>query len=300
MGSLLFYVIFAKMNNMMIFIYIAIFVFGLCIGSFLNCLTYRLEKAEGLGKGRFQKKSGFFWGRSFCPKCEHKLGVWDLIPVVSFLMLKGKCRYCKKKISFQYPLVEIVTGLLLIFNFQFLISNQFLIFNFQFLIYAFYLLLINCLLIIIFLYDLKHYIILDKIIYPAIGLALIFNFQWFSRLTTSFSISKHFSIFQFSIMSAFAAAAFFFLIWFVSKGKWMGFGDVKLAFFMGLFLGWPNILVALFLAFLIGSFVGIISISLGKKKFKSEVPFGPFLIIGTFIALFWGNEIMSWYLSFIK
>lgn len=279
------------MNNMMTFIYIAVFVFGLCMGSFLNCLTYRLGQSEGV-KGKAQKKVGFLRGRSYCPKCKHKLSIWDLIPLISFLALQGKCRYCKKKISFQYFLVEIVTGLLLIFNFQFLISNQFPIFNFQFLISAFYLLLINCLLIIVFLYDLKHYIIPDRIIYPAIGLALIFNLQ--------FLISKQFSIFQFSIMSAFAAATFFFLIWFVSHGRWMGFGDVKLAFFMGLFLGWPNILVALFLAFLIGSFIGVISMALGKKKLKSEMPFGPFLIIGTFIALFWGAQLVDWYLNFLS
>ena len=264
---------------MMLF-YITIFIFGLCIGSFLNCLIYRLETGRSFVKGR-----------SFCPKCKHKLGFWDLIPIISFLMLKRKCRYCKNKISLQYPIVEIATGLLLILNFKFLIFDQFLIFNFKTLLFIVYLLIINCLLIIVFIYDLKHYIIPDKIIYLAIGLALIFNG---SAALTALSSLKGF---QFSILSAFIAGGFFFLIWLISQGKWMGFGDVKLGFFMGLFLGWPNILTALFLAFVIGSLAGLALISVGRKKFKSEVPFGPFLIIGTFLALFWGREILGWYLG---
>ena len=247
-------------------LYIAIFVFGLCIGSFLNCVIYRLQKTKS-----------FLKGRSICPKCKHILKWYDLLPVVSFIALRGKCRYCRKKISWQYPLVELGTALIFILIFNF----QFSIFNFQ----TFYLLVTACFLIIIFIYDLKTYFILDKIIYPAIGIVLLWN------------IFNNWSGLLMLLLTAFLSAAFFFIIWLLSKGKAMGFGDAKLGFLMGLFLGFPGILVALFFAFLGGALVGLGLISSGKKKLKSQVPFGPFLITGTFVALFWGEKIVSWYLS---
>jgi len=258
-------------------IYFFVFLFGLEVGSFLNCVIYRLQAGES-----------FLKGRSYCPHCKHKLSWQDLIPILSFLILKGKCRYCHQKISWQYPLVEISTGLifLLIFNSKFLISNEFLIFQFlNFLYYS----IVSCLLIIIFVYDLKHYLIPDKIIYPAITLAVIFNFK--------FLIFKQFQIFNYSILSAFGAAGFFLAIFLISRGKWLGFGDVKLGFFMGIFLGFPNILIALFFAYLIGAIIGIGLVFARKKTLKSEVPFGPFLVIGTFIALFWGEKIIDCYLK---
>jgi len=241
-----------------VFLSIIIFVFGLIVGSFLNCLIYRLEKKES-----------FLGGRSYCPSCWHSLNWLDLIPVLSFLLLKAKCRYCQKPISWQYPLVEIATGLffLLILNFQFSIFN----------------LIIACFLIVIFVYDLKHFIIPDKVVFPAI---LVSGLYLFLRYDASY------------IYAAFGAALFFFLFVFLSRGKWMGIGDIKLAFLMGLFLGFPNILVALFLAFLIGAVVGIALITTKKKELKSEIPFGPFLVLGTFIALLWGERLVDWYLRF--
>ncbi len=234
--------------------YLFIFILGLAVGSFLNCVIYRLETG-----------GSFLRGRSFCPHCKHFLGWPDLIPVLSFLILKGRCRYCHKKISFQYPLVEIATGLLflLIFNFQFSIFNY----------------LIAPFLVIIFVYDLKHFIIPDEVIYPAIAIAAICNFSAWP--------------------SALGAAAFFGAIVLISRGKWMGVGDIKLGFLMGLILGWPNILVALFLAFLIGAIIGVGLIVSGKKTLKSEVPFGPFLVTGTIISLFWGQKIINCYLNFL-
>ena len=263
-----------------LFFYIFIFLFGLAVGSFLNCAIYRLENNQS-----------FLKGRSFCPHCKHQLGFWDLMPVLSFLCLRGKCHYCKKRISIQYPLVELATGLLflLIFNYQFSISNEFSISNFQNLLVIGYWLLVSSFLVIIFVYDLKHYIIPDKVIYPAIIIALIFNFQ--------FLIFNQFSIFKFSILSAMGAASFFAAIVAISRGKWMGIGDIKLAFLMGLLLGFPNIAVALFLAFFLGAIIGVGLIMLGKKTMKSEVPFGPFLIIGTLVALLWGQELINWYVK---
>ena len=269
--------------------YIFVFLLGLTVGSFLNCVIYRLEKNES-----------FLKGRSYCPHCKHILGWQDLIPVLSFFILRGKCRYCGKRISWQYPLVEIATGLLflLIFNFKFLISKQFLIFNFLNLFYHW---VIASFLIIIFVYDLKYYIIPDKIIYPAIALTFLYQFfhslefeNWnlFRIWNLEFGILK-------PLLSAFLASIFFLIIVLFSKGKWMGGGDIKVAFFMGLFLGFPNILVALFFAYFIGAIIGIGLIVSKKKTLKSEVPFGPFLVIGMFIALFWSQAIINFYLYFL-
>ena len=260
-------------------IYLFVFIFGCCWGSFLNCLIYRLEKGEG-----FVKK------RSACPKCKRKL-IWkDLLPIVSFCWLGGKCRYCKKKISWQYPAVEIATGLvfLLIFNFKFLIFNQFLIFNFKTLAELFYCWLVACFLIIIFVYDLRHYIIPDWAVYPAIG--LVFVYQLFANYNSFFNF----------LLAGIGVAGFFFAIWLVSKGRAMGFGDVKLAFLMGLLLGFPKILLAVFVACFSGSLLGLALIVLGKKKLKSALPFAPFLVAGTFAVLFWGEQVIKWYLSYMS
>ena len=236
------------------FFYPFIFLFGLAVGSFLNCIIYRLEENKS-----------FLRGRSYCPYCKHTLNWQDLIPIFSFLLLKGRCRYCKKHISLQYPLVELTTGFLFVLCFLFHVP--------------YFIFIIAPFLIVIFVYDFKHYVILDKVIYPAIVIAAVFNFtNW---------------------LSALGSALFFLAIVLVSRGKWMGIGDIKLAFLMGLILGWPNILVALFLAFMIGAIIGMGLILSGKKSLKSEVPFGPFLVTGTLIALFWGQLIIDWYFSLL-
>ena len=258
------------------------FLFGLCAGSFLNCIIYRLHIKESSLKGF-----------SHCPYCKRRLSWKDLIPILSFIILKGRCRYCHQKISLQYPLVETTTGLLFlsIFIFQNLQG-----FN---PCYLFYLLVISCFLIIIFVYDLKHYLIPDKIVYPVIGITFLYqlfrilnleNWNLFRIWDLEFGILG-------PLLSAFIASAFFLIIVLFSRGKWMGIGDVKLAFFMGLFLGFPKILAALFLAFLIGAIIGLELIILGKKKLSSEVPFGPFLVTGTFLALFFGENLINWYIN---
>lgn len=243
---------------------ILIFILGLVIGSFLNCVVYRTEK-----------KRTFLKGRSFCPHCKHVLSWQDLIPVFSFLILKGKCRYCRKKISFQYPLIELATALLfvLIINLESSILNIIFLF------------IISAFLIIIFVYDLKHLIIPDKFIYPAIVISFIYQL-----------INLRLGILN-NILAGLAGLFLFLSIVIVSHGKWMGVGDVKLVFLIGLLLGWPEILVALFISFFSGAIIGIGLISAKKKGLKSEVPFGPFLVFGTFIALFWAVEIIQYYFN---
>ena len=235
----------------------------------MNCLIYRLET-----------KQGFLLGRSFCPKCRHILEWHDLIPLFSFILLKGRCRYCRKKISIQYPLVELFTGILFLL---------FFIFHFSFFIY-----LISCFLIAIFVYDLKHYIIPDRLIYPAIALAL------FYQLFEAWSFGRWGMFEVRNLVYGTLPSLFLLGIILISGGKWMGLGDFKLAILMGLILNWPKVLVALFFSFFIGGIMGIALLLTKKKKLTSEVPFAPFLVSGTFIALFWGEEIINWYLAFLK
>jgi len=237
---------------------IFVFIFGLCLGSFLHSIAYRTAN-----------KQSFLKGYSYCPKCKHRLGAVDLVPVLSFVFFKGRCRYCHQKISWQYPLVEILTGVILLLIF--------LKFNSNFL----YIALISSIFIIVFVYDLNYYLIPDKLVYLGIIIVLL----------NEFSLSR--------LLIALFAGGFFFLIWFFSHGRWMGFGDVSLVFLIAMFLGFPLILVSLFSAFLIGAIIGLSLIVIGRKGLRSKVPFGPFLVIGAFIALFWGNALINWYIGLI-
>ena len=260
--------------------HLLVFIFGLLIGSFLNAVIHRLDTGESIVSKR-----------SHCPKCGHTLSWYELIPVVSFIMQRGRCRACDKKISLQYPAVELGTASLFILIFQLTADYPL---GWQFLATA-YLFIITSLLIVIFVYDLKHYIIPDKIVFPAVGIALGYRvFEVFN-----FGFIPDFHGLLNPVISAFLASAFFAAIFFISRGTWMGFGDVKLAFLMGLILGWPNILAALIFAFILGGIVGIGLVLQGTKDMKSQVPFGPFLVAGTFVAIFWGKEIIDWYLALL-
>ena len=267
--------------------YIFILFLGLIAGSFLNCVIYRLE----------QKKS-FLKGRSFCPCCGHVLRWQDLFPVFSFVFLRGRCCYCKEKISVQYPLVELFAGVVfvLIFHLEFFsLAQQGLVFSPESLVSFLFLSFIFSSLIVILVYDLKHFIIPDKVLFPAVLITLFYN-------SYLFLINNNlFHLFLNNIYSAFGASGFFLLIILASRGKWMGLGDAKLGFLMGLLLGPLNVVVALFSSFILGAIIGIGLIALKKKGMRSEVPFGPFLVAGTIIAMFWGQELVTWYSNlFIK
>ena len=258
--------------------YFFIFLIGLCVGSFLNCVIYRLA----LPNFSFWKNLGGL-NRSYCPHCKYNLAWLDLIPVFSFLFLKGKCRYCKKKISLQYPLVEILTGLVFLLIF-FIMQDIEQPDNFINLLFLFY---IASSLIIIMVYDLKHYLIPDKVLFPAIAVAFLY------RLFTSPFLFANY------LLAVLVASGFFLFIFLISKGKWIGFGDVKLAILLGFLLGFPNILSGLFLSFFFGAIIGLILMFLNKKGLESEIPFAPFLIIGTFVAMFFGDQIIHWYMGLL-
>jgi leader peptidase (prepilin peptidase)/N-methyltransferase len=263
-----------------------IFIIGASIGSFLNVLIDRLPKEEKIT------------GRSRCDYCGKKLAWYDLIPVFSFILLKGKCRYCHKKLSWQYPIVEIITGIsfILITNHQIPITKQFSIFNFQFsniwlfgnwslfVSWLLFLGIVSCL-IVIFFSDLKYNLISDYI------QVAFFIFSVFYHLTINFHLFLSVSI-SFLIY-AFVVAFPIWLIFFISRERTMGFGDVFLAFNIGFLLGWQAGFLALYFAFVIGAVIGLFLIILKKSGFKSKIPFGPFLVLGTVIMLFWGEKIME-------
>ena len=272
--------------------FISVFIMGLIFGSFINVVIYRLNPALKL-------KGGVF-GRSMCPKCKTQLKWHDLIPVLSFVFLKGHCRYCDKKISWQYPIVEILSGLIWAGVFY---KSCFYV-NFSpfgscpegtQLLNIFYQIFILSSLLIIAVYDLNRRIIPDRIVYPAIAIVFLYNifdFFKFQNLET-FKLLNNIETFIWPLFTASVAFLFFFSIFYFSKGRAMGFGDVKLAFLIGLFLS-PLLAVSAFiLAFIAGAIFGIILLWLSNKTLKSQIAFGPFLVFGVFFAFFFSNFIIK-------
>jgi prepilin signal peptidase PulO-like enzyme (type II secretory pathway) len=250
------------------------FVFGLVFGSFLNVMIYRLKTPPRRGG----TTKDIILGRSFCPECKNLLKWYDLIPILSFIWLRRRCRYCHKKISWQYPIVELISGLLWVMIF----------YKFGILPVNIYYLFIFSLFLVIVVYDFKWRIIPDKIIYPAVVIVLIYN------LFNAFKLGN-FKIFVEPLFAALVVFLFFFLFFYFSRGRAMGLGDAKLAFLIGLFLSPLLTIVAFISAFIIGAAFGIILIGLGKKTLKSQVAFGPFLVLGATIAFFLSDFIINFF-----
>lgn len=251
---------------------ISTFILGLIIGSFLNVVIYRYNTGRTLS------------GRSGCLSCGKKLKWYELVPVLSFLVQRGKCRLCYSKISWQYPLVELATGLLFVLIYFQLAPNDWLLFAF----YSF----TSSLLMIIAVYDLRHQIIPDLFVFLFILSGLVYPF-FFSGLVLDKLI--------FVLSGGLVTALPLFILWGISRGRWLGFGDVKLALGLGLFLGARSGLSALVLAFWLGAFVGLLLIAvsrlLKKKKrsynMKSEISFAPFLIVSFLITLLFNLDVID-------
>lgn len=237
-------------------------VFGLFFGSFFGVLIDRIPKGESV-----------LWGRSHCDFCKKPLRWFELIPVISFMLQRGRCVRCKKKLSISYPMLEFVTAAL------FVLVAAFSPLPFVDII------LFSCLLLL-FVTDLKYELLPDIWIIGGIIAAA-------ARLFMLYGIT---SLLVPYFLSALGAAAFFWSIWAITRAKGMGFGDVKLAPLLGLMLGFPLTLIGLFGAFLTGAIVGVILILSGKKRMKSHVPFGPFLIGSTVVVFLFAQPFLSlWY-----
>ncbi|OGY63098.1 MAG: hypothetical protein A2745_01620 [Candidatus Harrisonbacteria bacterium RIFCSPHIGHO2_01_FULL_44_13] len=289
-----------------------LFVFGLGIGSFLNVVVLRYQVNQRL----FDFK--IIGGRSYCPFCQKKLSWYELIPLASFLIQKGRCRSCGQKISWQYPLVELATGLAFAFipNYLYkfygvattLLANQTIAWYYLLLVIW---ILAALALILLSVIDFRLSIIPDQInlFLGLLGIASIFIkdlFDKFGLLEGSFL--KNYALFfglrdniwLNHLFAAFLAAAIFGAIIFLSRGRGMGMGDLKLGTALGLLLGWPDILLALILAFVIGGIFGAALILTRKKTMKSSIPFGPFIVAGVFLAIFFGHQILEWYLHLLN
>ncbi len=265
---------------MNIAITILVFFFGAIIGSFLNVVILRLPEGEKLS------------GRSHCPNCRHQLGSLELIPLFSFLFLGGKCLSCKRPISPRYFVVEAVTGLLFAAAWHqvspatpmalFVLFSDFFVLS---------------VLVIVFAVDFEHFIILDSVTFLSLAVVTILN--------AGLDVMGHNPVLTFhshlaiGLVGAVLGALPFFLLWFFSKGRWMGFGDVKLGLLLGAVFGWQLFAVCFMLAIFLGTMVSIFLL-LGKSKtLKSRVPFGTFLSVAAVITLFYGPQLLRWYLSYV-
>jgi leader peptidase (prepilin peptidase)/N-methyltransferase len=242
-------------------------IFGALVGSFLNVCIFRLPKEESI-----------IWPGSHCPHCGKPIKVYDNIPLISYILLMGKCRHCKRPISIQYPLVEGITALSSLFLFMKYGPSVSYLFSFSFV----------SALIVITVIDLYHQIIPDVISLPGIGVGLIA-----SLILPQISFLN-------SLIGVLLGGGSLFIVgtlyrWFF-KREGMGGGDVKLLAMIGAFLGWKAILLTILLSSLIGSIAGILIMVLKGKDFKYAIPFGPFLSLGAVISLFYGEEIIRWYL----
>lgn len=254
------------------------FIFGTVIGSFLNVIIDRLPLNENP-----------FIGRSHCDFCKKRLKATDLIPLISYFYLKGECRYCKKKLSFYYPLIEFVTGAAFVGIFLSLrlesISELYTIFFWLKLINYFILISV---LIVIFFTDLKSGIIpLSAVLIgflATLSLHLLFPFLDVSMLNY--------------VLSGIGSFIGFFILFYIAnllaKGEGMGFGDVIYVFLMGFLLGFPNVLIGIYISFVLGGIISLLLVFFKKRKLKGGIiAFGPFLVSGTIVALFYGDLILK-------
>jgi leader peptidase (prepilin peptidase)/N-methyltransferase len=251
-----------------IYLSIVIFLFGLIVGSFDNVAIYRIPEGKSLVSPR-----------SFCPDCKTTIAWYDNIPLISYIVLRGRCRHCGKNIPIRYPLVELTSGLLFLAVFAKLdFSWSTLLFPYLYMVTV---------LIIVSVIDLERQIIPNKVMYPSIAVGII-AMGLVALVEGSASI-------LWDSLKGFAVGGVPLALLALILPRGMGMGDAKLAAFTGIFLGWKSQLIAFFFSFLLGSIAGVAMMMAGKKDRKSRIPFGPFLAAGALISLFWGSAIWNLY-----
>lgn len=233
------------------------FLLGLVVGSFCNAVIWRLHV-----------RRSFTRGRSVCPRCKKTLRKRDLIPIVSFIALRGRCAFCRKAISWQYPLVELATSAL--FAAFVWIEGVTLLAGFH--------VAMTALLVILFVYDLRYMLVPDSVVLPAAILAFC------GQMIAGASLSA-------TLLGGIIGAGFFLLQYLLSKGTWIGGGDIRIGLLMGVLLGWPAVIAALGLAYVSGSLIGLTLIAARRKGWKSQIPFGTFLTASTVVTLLYFHAI---------
>jgi leader peptidase (prepilin peptidase)/N-methyltransferase len=267
-GQKIFFPTESRMTQMTI-LNVFVFLFGAVVGSFLNVCIYRIPRGESI-----------VFPASHCPECGNKIRAFDNIPIISYLLLRGKCRTCGSRISWQYPLVEMLSALLTLALFlKFHLSPTFLV------------LFLFCMaLVVITFIDLEHQIIPDSISLPGIVVGFLSSFilPWLS--------------WQNSLIGIVAGGGSLLLVAYgyqlLTKKEGMGGGDIKLLAMMGAFLGWRAIPFIIFTSSLFGSVVGLTLMAIRKKDSQLPIPFGPFLAFGAILFIFYGRQLIQWYLAF--
>lgn len=272
---------------------VVLIVFGLCLGSFINALVWRLhEQSNTKDKKKLQELS-ISKGRSQCPHCGHTLAAKDLVPIFSWLSLGGKCRYCKKPVSWQYPVVELICALVLVASYIWWPhAGQWDVL--ESVVFAVWALVVVGLLALA-VYDARWYLLPDKVVYPLTVLGAVFV----GLLAINYS---DISIIRDAAIGAFVIFALFYSIYQFSGGKWIGGGDVKLAILLGgLAGGLLKAMLLLFFASVLGTLYGVLLSTVGGQKLthKLRIPFGPFLIIAVVIVVLFGTDITNWYSDLI-
>lgn len=262
-----------------VLILLYLFVIGAAFGSFAGAMAWRIEKRRDVVRER-----------SECEHCHHTLAWFDLIPVASWLSLKGRCRYCRKPIGVTALLLEV--GLGLAFTLSFIVwpygwgvlgVSLFITWLVSLVILA-----------ILFVYDVRHSLLPDVLVWPlavlgVVGFGLVMQFQ--AVPYTQWPLQAALALLPIS--------GVYWLLHAVSGGRWIGFGDVKLGIFIGLILGWQGGVFALLLANYLGFFWILPSLLRGKLDRSSRMPFGPFLIVATFVAFLWGEALIGWFINFL-
>lgn len=268
---------------------IALLLIGLCLGSFTNAVVWRIhEQSKPKAKRKLKNKDelSISKGRSVCVHCGRKLHAGDLIPVLSWLSLRGKCRYCHKPISWQYPVVELVVALLFVGSYVFwplpLESAA------QYLQLGMWLVGV-VMLVALIVYDIRWMLLPNRLVYPliaaAVGVVLL-------RCLDASSMRPVFE----GLLGVLFSAGLFYGLFQLSAGKWIGGGDVKLAVALGLLVGGAiEAVLMIFVASLLGSLVAIPAVIRGKASRTTKIPFGPFLILATIIVVLFGADITLWY-----
>lgn len=276
---------------MLLMIIAVLAVLGLCLGSFVNALVWRLhEQEEQTAKKKPDKKYlarlSVAKGRSMCPRCGHELAAKDLLPVFSWLSLGGKCRYCSKPISPQYPLVELITAVLFVVSY---LWWPVAIDGAQTAVFVLWLPLLTGLLALL-VYDARWFLLPNKLVYPLGILAVI-------QAVISISAAERPDVALLNaILAIMIGGGIFYLLFQFSDGKWIGGGDVKLGWLLGLIAATPaRSLLLIFLAAVGGSLVSLPLLMNGRLKRTSLIPFGPFLIMAAIIVQFFGTGILHWY-----
>jgi leader peptidase (prepilin peptidase)/N-methyltransferase len=291
--------------NFDVIYYLLVFTGGAFIGSFLNLVSDRLINGEPI-----------LFGRSHCDFCKKPLAPKNLIPILSFLIQKGKCSFCDKKLSRFYLMSEILTGLALILATYY--SGILRIFSFRDFWDFLLLSLVFCVFITIILTDLKYYLIPDVVVYLGIAITIIFVvggyamdlYSYYRRLASdplgiklievgfwNSQLKYALESLGVTFVSALAIALFFLLLVWLTKERGMGSGDVKLGFLIGIFNGFPGNVMAIFLGFIFGASLSLFLIIFKRKTLKDSVPFGPFLLAGSITSLLYGSNILDWYIN---